>query len=486
MKKSIVMTKIQSMVFVLLVFCIFPVFGAECGDVDSSGDIGIVDALLIAQYYVNLNPSNFDSSVADVNGDGNITITDALFVARYYVNLISSFPGCSETPAPTAVPVDTPGPTSVSTTVTFQAEDAYFSRAEVESGHSGYTGSGYVNTDNTTGPYIEWYLNASTNGNAECVFRYANSGSSRPMELAVNGNTVVSSLDFPGTGGWSSWSTVNASISLNSGANTIRLTSLDAEGAPNLDKLDISFNGTLTIPEPTPVPTADPNGLFVDTYVPENNRDLWEEYIVELDYRVETGGNGGSRTIYNPILVRQGTTYDGRGETLNADKETMGDSTQDEDQKPYFLLEPGATVKNVTFGNNGVEGIHCMGDNTIENVHWQDIGEDALSVRSYFPGGDITITNGSAYDGADKCFQFNSECVVRITDFQCARVGKFIRQNGGTTFRLTIYLDTVTVNDFKEAIVRSDSPNCYVYYRNIRSNESESDWWMLETTPRQF
>jgi hypothetical protein len=264
----------------------------------------------------------------------------------------------------------------------------------------------------------------------------------------------------------------------------MRLTSLDSEGAPNLDKIDISFSGTITIPDPTPVPTADPNAPFVETYVPDQNADDWEDYIEDLDYRIETGGNGGSRTITNPILVRQGTTYDGRGERLTASG--MGDGSQDEGQRPYFLLEPGATLKNVTICAPGCEGVHCMGDNTLENVHWEDIGEDAMSVRSYFPGGDITVTNGSAYDGDDKCFQFNKSCTVRVTNFECARLGKFIRQNGGTTFALTIYLDTVTVNDFEEAIVRSDSPNCHVYYRNIRSNQPESEWWMLETTPQQF
>ena len=127
-----------------------------------------------------------------------------------------------------------------------------------------------------------------------------------------------------------------------------------------------------------------------------------------------------------------------------------------------------------------------MGDNTLDNVDWPDVGEDAASVRSYFPGGDINISNGSAYDAADKVFQFNKECVVRITNFTSSDIGKFIRQNGGTTFKLTIYLDTVTVNNFGESIVRSDSPNCHVYYRNLKSNEPESDWWRLETTPQQF
>ena len=54
--------------------------------------IDIVDALLIAQYYVGLSPANFDASVADVDGNGAVDIIDALLIAQYYVGLISSFP----------------------------------------------------------------------------------------------------------------------------------------------------------------------------------------------------------------------------------------------------------------------------------------------------------------------------------------------------------------------------------------------------------
>ena len=61
------------------------------GDVNSDCTVGIVDALLIAQYYVGLNPANFNPVAADVNCDGLITIVDALLVAQYYVGLISKF-----------------------------------------------------------------------------------------------------------------------------------------------------------------------------------------------------------------------------------------------------------------------------------------------------------------------------------------------------------------------------------------------------------
>jgi lysophospholipase L1-like esterase len=61
------------------------------GDANGSGAIDIVDALIIAQYYVGLDPSGFIASNADTNCDGSINIVDALLVAQYYVGLINRF-----------------------------------------------------------------------------------------------------------------------------------------------------------------------------------------------------------------------------------------------------------------------------------------------------------------------------------------------------------------------------------------------------------
>ncbi|MBN2443356.1 MAG: hypothetical protein JXJ04_18490 [Spirochaetales bacterium] len=62
--------------------------GDTRGDVNGDQRVDILDALLIAQYYVGLNPSGFNGNVADVDNDGTITIIDALLIARYYVGLI--------------------------------------------------------------------------------------------------------------------------------------------------------------------------------------------------------------------------------------------------------------------------------------------------------------------------------------------------------------------------------------------------------------
>jgi hypothetical protein len=62
------------------------------GDANGSGSVDIVDALVIAQYYVGLTPSVFVAAASDVNCSGAIDIVDALLVAQYYVGLITTFP----------------------------------------------------------------------------------------------------------------------------------------------------------------------------------------------------------------------------------------------------------------------------------------------------------------------------------------------------------------------------------------------------------
>ncbi len=63
------------------------------GDVNGDNKIDINDALLIAQYFVGLNPVGFTHiENADVNGDGSVNIVDSLLIAQYYVGLIDQFP----------------------------------------------------------------------------------------------------------------------------------------------------------------------------------------------------------------------------------------------------------------------------------------------------------------------------------------------------------------------------------------------------------
>ena len=96
-------------VFLLFLFTLIisiSLFGQILGDVNRDGSIIIVDALLVAQYYVGLTPTPpFYLTEADVQGcDGVVNIVDALVISQYYVGLIDSFE-CDMGPTPTPTPV---------------------------------------------------------------------------------------------------------------------------------------------------------------------------------------------------------------------------------------------------------------------------------------------------------------------------------------------------------------------------------------------
>ncbi|MBN1216076.1 MAG: hypothetical protein JXA99_11635, partial [Candidatus Lokiarchaeota archaeon] len=64
----------------------------QLGDVNHDGDVNVIDALIVAQYYVGQNPEPFYIEQADVNEDGSINIVDALLIAQFYVGQIPTLP----------------------------------------------------------------------------------------------------------------------------------------------------------------------------------------------------------------------------------------------------------------------------------------------------------------------------------------------------------------------------------------------------------
>ena len=62
------------------------------GDANNDGQVDIVDALLVAQYYVGVNMTEIYALNSEVNGDLVIDIVDALLIAQHYVGLITLFP----------------------------------------------------------------------------------------------------------------------------------------------------------------------------------------------------------------------------------------------------------------------------------------------------------------------------------------------------------------------------------------------------------
>jgi hypothetical protein len=84
----------------------------------------------------------------------------------------------------------------------------------------------------------------------------------------------------------------------------------------------------------------------------------------------------GSKPVAATIEVSG--TYDG-GLKRHYGTGDLGDGGQDEGQAPIFKLKDGAVLKNVILGSPAADGVHCAGSCTLQNVWWEDVGEDAAT-----------------------------------------------------------------------------------------------------------
>ncbi len=179
------------------------------------------------------------------------------------------------------------------------------------------------------------------------------------------------------------------------------------------------------------------------------------------------GTNGPQVTVNETIRVTSGT-FDGGCQRFNAGS-ALGDGSQSEGQDPVFRVENGATLRNVVIGQNGADGIHVYNGGVIDNVHWMNVGEDALTIKS---SGTVTVRNIEGYDADDKFFQVNAASTLNVSNCIIHRAGKSLRQNGGTSYRIDVSFDRCDINDMNEGIFRTDSSSSTARLTNSRLHDA--------------
>ncbi|WP_345020331.1 pectate lyase [Streptomyces shaanxiensis] len=138
-------------------------------------------------------------------------------------------------------------------------------------------------------------------------------------------------------------------------------------------------------------------------------------------------------------------SYDGRLKRFHG-AGALGADGQDEDQDPLFELADGATLKNVILGAPAADGVHCLGSCTLQNVWWEDVGEDAATFKGGSASATYRVLGGGARHADDKVFQHNGAGTVTIGNFQVADFGKLYRSCGNCD---TQYERHVVISDVK-------------------------------------
>ncbi len=129
--------------------------------------------------------------------------------------------------------------------------------------------------------------------------------------------------------------------------------------------------------------------------------------------------------VSDTIVLEEGETLDGGLKRYYG----IGDGSQSEGQPPMFRLEDGATLRNVIIGAPAGDGVHCWGECLLENVWWEDVGEDAGSSKGDTTG-TMTISGGGARGADDKIFNHNSAGTMVVKNFEADGFGKLVRSCG--------------------------------------------------------
>ncbi|WP_185236473.1 LamG-like jellyroll fold domain-containing protein [Teredinibacter franksiae] len=112
-----------------------------------------------------------------------------------------------------------------------------------ENTNQGFTGLGYINTDNYVGAGMYWRVNVETSGSYDLTIHYTNSdneGEDRSGILNVNGEEAVNPVSLVVTdesGLWQVYGDVKHAITLEAGDNTLSLKALTSKGLANVDYL---------------------------------------------------------------------------------------------------------------------------------------------------------------------------------------------------------------------------------------------------------
>ncbi|GAA2113648.1 carbohydrate-binding protein [Streptomyces synnematoformans] len=299
-------------------------------------------------------------------------------------------------------------------TVRHEAENAVVCDGQVESEHAGFSGSGYCNTDNSSGTAVQFTLQAAEAGTATVEVRYANGTSAaRPADVAVNGSTAQST-SFEATGAWTNWATKTLTVPVNAGSNSLRLTATASAGLPNVDYADITTEG-----DDTPPPSDD--ALFVAPHGSDGASGTESDptTLTSAIDRITPGGTihmrGGTYDFSQTVRIAPGNdglsgdrtelfAYAGETPVLNF-------SAQSEDSANRGLAIGGDWwhVRGIVVERAGDNGILLGGNNNvIERVvtrHNRDTGLQlsrytAGAPRDQWPSNNL-IVSAESHDNVD-------------------------------------------------------------------------------------
>lgn len=194
------------------------------GDLNDDGIVNVFDTILAKRILMSGGGTEHQKHAGNVNGDNEFNSMDITAMNKYMVKE-------SDQLLRQEVPV----------VRKYAAVDGSYAKGVSETTNAGFESDAYLNLDNESDVEASWNVSADSDGVYAVTFRYANGGTAaRDVMVNVNNEIVYWNASFPATGAWTNWDESVLYLPLKSGVNKITVTSLTADGAPNIDTITIA------------------------------------------------------------------------------------------------------------------------------------------------------------------------------------------------------------------------------------------------------
>ncbi|PBK73289.1 polysaccharide lyase family 3 protein [Armillaria solidipes] len=155
------------------------------------------------------------------------------------------------------------------------------------------------------------------------------------------------------------------------------------------------------------------------------------------------------------IEVAAGEVFDGGWKKYDRGSGACSGQSEGDWEDAVFYLHEGATLQNVIIGANQAEGVHCTGYCTLKFVWFEDVCEDAITIKNDEAGDYTNIIGGGAYHAEDKVIQHNGCGTVNLTvlfkiiNFFVSDYGKLYRSCGNckSQCKRNVYISGVYAED---------------------------------------
>ena len=167
------------------------------------------------------------------------------------------------------------------------------------------TGGGYDLGWTSSGQWFKYTVNVSTAGTYSIACRVASGSGGGTFHIQNAGGTNLSgAITVPVTGGWQTWTTVNATVTLPAGQQVLTVWQDSANF--NINYLTFSLNGSSAPPAPTGLTATSGNATVSLTWSPSSGATSYNAY------RGTTAGGDSSTAIATGLT---GTSYTNTGLT---------------------------------------------------------------------------------------------------------------------------------------------------------------------------